>query len=242
MSRRPTPIPNMLHLSAERLAALQDDPPTAEELTHLAGCADCARERRAYGALRTLADGEHARLGAPLSDWNALAPRLRADGVIDTGTPIVARRRMPVRWLQVAAGLLLVAGGTILGRLSAHQTPFPAAPADSATRSVASAPANASFDTPEHAQQVRDSAAALYQQAVAYLARQDSATTATTPAAIRTRLAALDHVSETMRQALQLAPGDPVINGYYLTTLGQREATIRQLNTALPAGLRMQSF
>lgn len=235
----------MLHLSAERLAALQDDPPTVEELAHLAACADCARERRAYGALRTVADGERARLGTPLSDWNALAPRLRADGVIDTGAPVAARRRVPVRWLQVAAGLLLVAGGTVLGRLSAHAPAFPAA-ADAPPKTVAAAPttkpASTTFDTPERAQQVRDSAAALYQQAVAYLARQDSVSTAGTPAAIRTRLAALDHVSETMRQAMQLAPGDPVINGYYLTTLGQREATIRQLNTALPAGLRMQSF
>lgn len=238
----------MLHLSTERLAALQDEPPTVEEIAHLAACADCARERRAYGALRTFAEGERARLGTPLSDWNALVPRLRADGVIDTGAPIAARRRVPVRWLQVAAGLLLVAGGTMLGRLSAHAPPFPAA-ADAPPKTVATAtsptspaPSNATFDTPERAQQVRDSAAALYQQAVAYLARQDSASTTGTPAAIRTRLAALDHVSETMRQALQLAPGDPVINGYYLTTLGQREATIRQLNTALPAGLRMQSF
>ena len=234
----------MLHLSAERLAALQDEPPTAEELAHLAGCAECAGERRAYGALRTLAEGEHARLGTPLTDWNALAPRLRADGVIDTGAPIAARRRLPVRWLQVAAGLLLVAGGAMLGRVSAHQGPIPAAAPtlDTAPKTVASAATDTVFESAQRAQQVRDSAAVLYQQAVAFLARQDSATTSATPASIRSRLAALDHVSETMRQALQLAPGDPVINGYYLTTLGQREATIRQLNTALPAGLRMQSY
>jgi hypothetical protein len=33
-----------------------------------------------------------------------------------------------------------------------------------------------------------------------------------------------------------------VINGYYLTTLGQREATLRQLNTALPVSLRLDSY
>jgi hypothetical protein len=38
------------------------------------------------------------------------------------------------------------------------------------------------------------------------------------------------------------APHDPVINGYYLTTIGQREATLRQLNTALPASLRLTSY
>jgi hypothetical protein len=41
---------------------------------------------------------------------------------------------------------------------------------------------------------------------------------------------------------MRQAPHDPVINGYYLTTLGQREATLRQLSTVLPASLRPNSF
>ncbi len=236
----------MLHLSTERLTALHDEAPTADEAAHLATCRDCASERDAYAALRTLAAGESARLGAPLTTWEALAPALRADGVIDGGGPALGRRRTPLRWLQVAAGLLLVAGGAMLGRASAGLPVLPgmaaASDAPPAANSKKPTAAPARFDDVAQAQQARDSAAALYQQAVAYLARQDSAAGTATPAAMRTRLAALDHVSETMRQALQLAPGDPVINGYYLTTLGQREATIRQINTALPAGLRMQSF
>ena len=62
------------------------------------------------------------------------------------------------------------------------------------------------------------------------------------PSAIRTRLAALDRARDVMGEALDAAPYDPVINGYYLTTLGQREATIRQLNTVLPASMRMTSY
>ena len=46
----------------------------------------------------------------------------------------------------------------------------------------------------------------------------------------------------TAREAMREAPHDPVINGYYLNTLGQREATLRQLNTALPASLKVSSF
>jgi hypothetical protein len=38
------------------------------------------------------------------------------------------------------------------------------------------------------------------------------------------------------------APADPVINGYYLTTLGQREATLRAINTAAPSTERLSSF
>jgi hypothetical protein len=45
-----------------------------------------------------------------------------------------------------------------------------------------------------------------------------------------------------MRQAMNDAPYDPVINSYYLTTLGQREATLRQINTTLPTGVRLNSF
>jgi hypothetical protein len=55
-------------------------------------------------------------------------------------------------------------------------------------------------------------------------------------------LATLDQVEGTVRQALTESPGDPVINGYYLTTLGQREATLRQLNASLPVGVRVGSF
>jgi hypothetical protein len=49
-------------------------------------------------------------------------------------------------------------------------------------------------------------------------------------------------VLSTTRQAMRDAPHDPVINGYYLTTIGQREATLRQLNTTLPASLRLASY
>ena len=45
-----------------------------------------------------------------------------------------------------------------------------------------------------------------------------------------------------MGEALNEAPYDPVINNYYLTTQGQREATIRQLNTVMPASMRIQSY
>ena len=83
----------------------------------------------------------------------------------------------------------------------------------------------------------------LYQQAAAFLAEHDSSGLGQgNPVAYRSRLAALDRVISTTRDAMRDAPHDPVINGYYLTTLGQREATLRQLNTALPASLRLDSY
>jgi hypothetical protein len=76
-----------------------------------------------------------------------------------------------------------------------------------------------------------------------YVAAHDSLELSSdSPAAMRHRLATLDEVGAMVRQALTESPGDPVINGYYLATLGQREATLRQLNAALPAGVRVNSF
>jgi hypothetical protein len=95
----------------------------------------------------------------------------------------------------------------------------------------------------DDARAARTQAQMVYQNAAAYIAQHDTAAKGgESPSAMRTRLAALDQVSSAMRQALNDAPYDPVINDYYLTTLGQREATLRQLNTALPAGMRVNSF
>jgi len=82
-----------------------------------------------------------------------------------------------------------------------------------------------------------------YDRAVAFIAAHDS--TASSPEAgdvFRARLAALDQMISTTREAMREAPHDPVINGYYLTTVGQREAALRQLNYTLPASLRSNSF
>jgi hypothetical protein len=139
-----------------------------------------------------------------------------------------------------------------MGRLSAGASPLPD---DTQTASVASAPdtglgRTASLDTAaprfasvDEARRARALYELRYQQAAAFLAASDTAQRGSaTPQAMKTRLAALDRVGETMREALSQAPYDPVINGYYLTTLGQREATLRQLNTALPAGVRINAF
>jgi hypothetical protein len=63
-----------------------------------------------------------------------------------------------------------------------------------------------------------------------------------TPAVMRARLSALDRVSRITREALNDAPFDPVINDFYLNSYGQREATLRALNTALPPNVRLNSF
>ena len=239
----------MSHLSPERLAALADDEPTAPELAHLIACPACAAEREAQCALLGLASAERASIGLPLTRWESLAPALRGDGLMTHARPgghRPARSRGGRVWLQVAAALLFVAGGTLFGRYTAGAAPLPGFTAGVAQNLLtpdSSTSAAVSFHTVNEARAARTRAQTVYQNASAFLAQYDTSAAGTeSPSAMRTRLAALDQVSTAMRQALNDAPYDPVINDYYLTTLGQREATLRQLNTALPVGLRVNSF
>lgn len=230
----------MSHLPTERLAALVDEGPTAEEVAHLANCAECARERAIFRTLADLSSSESARIGSPLTRWEKLAPALVADGVIDDGSHHIGRGiRRGVRrpWLQAAAAALLVAGGAMLGRYTAGASVLPVALRATAT---AEPPRFMSVDEAKAAQA---QSSALYQTATAFLAQRDTARMAPdSPGAMRTRLAALDRANAVMGEALNEAPYDPVINNYYLTTQGQREATIRQLNTVMPASMRIQSY
>ena len=245
----------MLHLHTERLAELGDDTPTIEEAAHLAACEACALERDAYRSLVAMAAAEREPFGLPLTRWDAIAAELAvAEPPLAAIVPDIApARRRNSRTLSIAAGLLLIAGGAMLGRVSAGVRALPG-PAEARTASVAGTtttpvagahPASDSttFASAEDARAAQRRSEALYQQAAAFLARVDTTGIGSgSPVAYQSRLAALDRVISTTREAMREAPHDPVINGYYLTTLGQREATLRQLNTALPASLKVSSF
>lgn len=237
----------MLHLSTDRLAALGDESPTTAEAAHLASCEPCARELDAYRALVAMAGAERSSLGLPLTRWDAIATALDVER---PGAPSTRARPPAARWpLRAAAGLLLMAGGAMIGRVSVGAGPVSGAavgrlPAAASTASGGTRPAaDSTFASVEDARAAQRRSEQLYQQAVAYLARYDStAVDDGSPIAYKSRLAALDRVISATSEAMREAPHDPVINGYYLTTLGQREATIRQLNTVLPASLRLNSF
>ena len=136
----------MLHLSTDRLAALADEQPTPDEAAHLALCAACAEERMAFQTLVAMAHAERAPLGLPLTRWESIAAGLALDAAAaptassESGaqvTPIHRREVSPWarRSLQIAAGLLLVAGGAIAGRASVDRDPPPqSAVADAGAR------------------------------------------------------------------------------------------------------------
>jgi hypothetical protein len=244
----------MLHLTADRLAALADEHPTADEAEHLALCAACARERGAFQTLVAMAHAERTSLGLPLTRWESVAAALAQESEVDLGAVLPSGPRLAatpvhrtdlVHWtrrsLRIAAGLLLVAGGVFAGRASVSgDTPLQREMAVAGARGDTVA---GNFLTVEEARVAQQHSEMLYRQAAAYLAQHDSTNPADgNPIAYRSRLAALDQVISTTRAAMREAPHDPVINGYYLNTLGQREATLRQLNTVLPASLRLNSF
>ena len=81
-----------------------------------------------------------------------------------------------------------------------------------------------------------------YQRASEYLAANNASGSTTTDSSrfYTNRLAALEKVGSAMESGLQTAPHDPVINQYYLATMGARVAT--QQMVARPVGLALKGF
>lgn len=224
----------MLHLDPERLAALADEPATAEERSHLAGCEACAREREAHRALLRLAADARKAVAPPLSSWDAIAAQLRTDE--SSVIPLRRRASPSPRWRSAAAGVLLAAASAAAGRFSAtYQRPATLA---------SERDTSATFQSVAQASAVLQSAERNYQLAAAYLATQDSSAQPDAQRAdlYRTRIAALDAMAGVARAAVEEAPHDPVINQYYLSTLTARQVALHQLGSALPQGVRLTGF
>ena len=238
----------MSHLHSDRLAALVDESATAAEAAHLAGCEACSHERAVYQNLASLARIESPQIGVPITRWENIAPVLAAEGIIHHGRAVAGgrwARRSGGAWRQAAAAIIFVAGGVVAGRYSAGASLVPAARGPSAVAPVAATtPASVTtFASIQDARAVQRQSQLLYQSATDFLAQRDSTTRAPdTPAGMRTRLAALDRTRQVMGEALQNSPYDPVINDYYISTSGQREATLQQLNTVMPASMRITSY
>ena len=158
---------------------------------------------------------EKAREQQPLNEWRTIAARAREEGLIResaSGGWVSSQS-----WVQAAAAVLLLIGGIAIGRTT---TELPSAISPTATTS------NASFASVDEAMSTLDRAEADYQRASRFLAVNNLSETSRDSSAIYTkRLAALDQVVNATENALQTAPHDPVINQYYLATMGARVAT-----------------
>lgn len=199
----------MQHLSLEELARLEEEGAVGEEALHLAGCDACRAELEAIGA-QTRALGSLGEVAPPAVAWPALAARLRAEGLMAGRPTGAARARRALS--RVAAAVALFAAGGLAG------TRTGGSPAE-----VATAPAA----TVGEAEARLRATEAEYLRA---LARHAELSGAAPAGDALSRLAALEGIVLTTGAALEEAPADPVINGYHLMALGQREALLREID------------
>jgi hypothetical protein len=231
----------MQHLPIERLAELGDVEPSRDEAEHLASCPQCARERAAYRRLAGLAGVERSRIGPPLTEWSLLRSRLAHDGIISRDSAVwrdIASSGS--RWLrQAAAAAVLIVGGLYAGRVSAGMSYSDAMVVRRSAPVIDAGSPVSDFSSPDEALQVLNSAYERYSSAATYLAANDTLSSGEAFDRFRARLAFLDEVARSTRVALQEAPQDPLINQFYLSTLGARDATLHRLGQVVPVGNRL---
>ncbi|HCU12945.1 MAG TPA: hypothetical protein DGB72_12550 [Gemmatimonadetes bacterium] len=189
---------------------------------------------------------ERSREQAPLNEWRTIAARAREEGLI-RDSQSSRRWASSQPWLQSAAAVLLLVGGVAIGRATialpsavegstVSATPS-AMTATSANQSSGSALSSASFASVDEASAALNQAVDAYQRASEFLAVNNaSAGSGDSVAMYSARAAALDKIENATVSALRTAPHDPVLNQYYLATMGARVAT--QQMVARPVGLR----
>ncbi|HEX9129699.1 MAG TPA: hypothetical protein VF850_11105 [Gemmatimonadaceae bacterium] len=175
---------------------------------------------------------ERLREQAPLNDWRTIAARAREEGLIrESQSSRWWASSQP--WLRSAAAVLLLVGGIAIGRATVA---LPSAVQSTASNSTPAA--NANFASVDDASAALNRAVDEYQRASEFLAVNNASTGSRDSLTMYTqRAAALDKIENATVSALQTAPHDPVINQYYLATMGARVATQQQL-VARPVGLR----
>ena len=192
---------------------------------------------------------ERSREQAPLNEWRTIAARAREEGLIrESESSRWWASSQP--WLRSAAAILLLVGGIAIGRTtigfpSAQQgsasnaTPAASTPSIPASNGSSSRPVSntATFASVDEASAALNQAVDSYQRASEYLAVNNASLgTGDSVAMYSKRAAALDQIENATVSALRSAPHDPVINQYYLATMGARVAT--QQMVARPVGLR----
>ncbi len=191
---------------------------------------------------------ERSREQEPLNDWRTIAARAREEGLLrdsDSGS-----RGSGQPWLQAAAAILILIGGIAIGRTTIGLptvTPNPnnvaaviSEPSQTPTAATTPTPApasDASFASVDDAADALNRALRDYQRASQYIAATNALTKSGDSTAIYTaRAAAFDKIVNATESALRTAPRDPVINQYYLATMGAQVAT-RQM-----AAVSMRGF
>ncbi len=181
---------------------------------------------------------ERARQQPPLNDWRTIAARAREEGLIRESSSRGWASGQP--WIQAAAAVLLLIGGIAIGRATIGLPSAIKNPAGNTTtastepsNSIAN---NAGFASVDEASATLKRAVNDYQLASEFLASNASVGNRDSLSIYSARAAALDKIVNATESALESAPQDPVINQYYLATMGARAAT--QQLVARPVALR----
>jgi hypothetical protein len=225
----------MPHLTLETLARLVDETPSAAEATHIEVCDAC---RTTLETLRADVETLNALppLEPPPSVWQKIANRARAEGLIraPAQVPVTSWRAGLIR---IAASVLIFATGLASGIAFTSIDRRALAP-DEATQMTqagvgpvvdlgtefltARQPRNA-----EEAERLVREVEAVFYYAVSRNADLDPI--APPSDELFTRLAALESMVSIAGTALDQAPADPVLNGFYLTALAQRDASLTKI-------------
>ncbi len=195
---------------------------------------------RPRGSATSSADADMGRAGRSSRSTRAdVAPR--------TGW-----RPTAARWtMRLAAGAALVGGGIVVGRgmtlgddlIQTMRVAIQDADSTRGHRTVSVNVGSRPFRSSEDAKSVLVRSQSDYQRAAAFLAASDTTgVPRLSPDIYQDRLAALDEMTNASMNALRGAPGDPLLNQYYLSAAAAREATLQQLHNALPAGATLVRF
>ena len=185
---------------------------------------------------------ERGREQEPLNDWRTIAARAREEGLIRESDSS-GYRGSSQPWMQAAAAILILIGGIAIGRTTiglptltqdaasnvATATPAPSQLTGATAPAVSPSPvsvSDASFASVDDAADALNRALRDYQRASQYIAATNALTKSPDSTAIYTaRAAAFDKIVNATESALRTAPRDPVINQYYLATMGAQVAT-----------------
>ena len=199
--------------------------------------------------LDQLIAAERSRVEEPLNSWRTIAARAREEGLIrESERSRFWRSGEP--WVRAAAAILLLVGGIGIGRATiglpsattgatastaVTDPPSNTAAAPASISNTNPSPAsNISFASVDEASAALDRAVLEYQRASQFIAANNlSARTSDSAAVYRARAEALDKIVNATKSALQGAPHDPVLNQYYLATMGAQAATRQVVSVGL---------